>query len=68
MDREVLFDVMTPLGFRVHCYQAYWQEKILASHPIMEGRVEDVKQALMTPDEVRTSRTDEAVYLFFYIG
>ncbi len=65
MDSEVLIDVITPLGFRVHCYQTYWQEKILASHPVMEGRVEDVKRALTAPDEVRISRTDEEVYLFY---
>lgn len=64
-ENELLFDVTTPLGFRVHCYQAYWQDKILPSHPVMEGRIEDVKRALTSPDEVRLSKTDEGVYLFY---
>lgn len=64
-NNELLFDVITPLGFRVHCYQTYWQDKILTSHPVMEGRVEDVKRALTAPEEIRLSRTDEGVYLFY---
>lgn len=55
----ILFEVMTPLGFRVHCYQSCWQDKILVGHPVMEGRVEDVKRALTTPDEIRLNQTDE---------
>jgi hypothetical protein len=61
----LLFDVMTPLGFRVHCSEAYWLNKVVADHPIMVARVEDVKRTLREPDEVRLSRTDESVYLFY---
>jgi hypothetical protein len=64
-DEPLLFDVMTPLGFRVHCHESYWVNKIVAQHPVMEGRVEDVIRALSAPDEVRLSRTDESVYLFY---
>ncbi len=59
-----LFDVMTPLGFRVHCSEAYWLSKII-DHPVMADRVEDVKRALNEPEEVRLSRADEEVYLFY---
>ena len=61
----LLFDVLTPLNFKVHCYQDYWQRKVVASHPVMQGRVEDVKRALAEPVEVRLSQTDEEVYLFY---
>lgn len=64
-DETVLFEVMTPLGFRVHCHKSYWVNKIVAQHPVMKERVEDVKRALSDPDEVRLSRTDEGVYLFY---
>lgn len=60
-----LFDVLTPLGFRVHCTQAYWDRKVVVDHPVMANRVEDVKRALERPDEIRLSRTDEGVYLFY---
>ena len=31
----------------------------------MKARVEDVKRALSSPSEVRLSKTDEEVYLFY---
>jgi hypothetical protein len=60
-----LFDVKTPLGFRVHCTEAYWTEKIISAHPIMAERIEAVKLALANPAEVRLSRIDTSVYLFY---
>lgn len=64
-DTPLLFDVMTPLGFRVHCSEMYWLNKIVADHPVMDGRVGDVKRTLSDPNEVRLSRTDDEVYLFY---
>ena len=34
-------------------------------HPIMAGREEDVKAVLENPDEIRQSKSDENVYLFY---
>ncbi len=64
----LLFDVQTPVGFRVHCYQAYWLRKIVAQHPVMAERMDDVIRALTAPDEIRLSRIDEHVYLFYAQG
>lgn len=61
----LLFDVLTPLGFKVHCTHEYWERKIAADHPVMADRSEDVKQTLGEPDEVRLSRKDTQVYLFY---
>ncbi len=63
-DRE-LFSVETPLGFRVHCYEQYWQRKIVADHPIMEDRLGDVVSVLKEPGEIRRSKSDQDVYLFY---
>lgn len=54
-DDSLLFDIETPLGFRVHCYTAYWTRKVVYQHPAMADRLE----------EVRLSSSDEAVYLFY---
>lgn len=62
---EELFNTPTPLGFHVHCTVAYWQRKIVVDHPVMAGRVDAVVQALSKPVEVRLSRTDTSVYLFY---
>jgi len=34
-------------------------------HPVMAGRESDVKETLERPDEIRLSRTDPAVHLFY---
>lgn len=62
---SLLFDVETPLGFHVHCYQSYWIRKVVAQHPIMEERLDDVKQTLSHPHEIRLSSSDDGVYLFY---
>ena len=33
----------------------------------MRGRVEEVQDTLRTPDEIRKSRSDQAVYLFYRV-
>lgn len=62
---EILFDVLTPLGFRVRVTQAYWELIVTVKHPAMAGRESDVKEALHRPSEIRQSKSDPAVYLFY---
>ncbi len=62
---EFLFEIMTPLGFRVRVTTHYWQVITTIKHPIMAGRELEVKTALQEPDEIRKSKRDEAVYLFY---
>lgn len=65
MNADWLFDVLTPLGFRVHVTKVYWDIIITIKHPVMAGREEDVKVALEDPDEIRQSKSDPDVYLFY---
>lgn len=62
---DLLFAVLTPLGFRVHVTHRYWQLIVNIKHPVMFGQEEKVKQALTNPEEIRQSRSDPAVYLFY---
>ena len=64
-EKEVLFEVMTPLGFQVRVTKVYWELIVTIKHPIMAGREEDVKIALAQPDEIRQSKSDEMVFLFY---
>ena len=41
------------------------RSSIVSKHPDLAGRVEDVKAALSRPDEVRRSRRDHDVLLFY---
>jgi hypothetical protein len=62
---DLLFEVLTPLGFRVRVTRSYWELIITVKHPVMAGRENDVKDALEKPGEIRQSRSDETVYLFY---
>ncbi|PKB77848.1 MAG: hypothetical protein BZY88_20565 [SAR202 cluster bacterium Io17-Chloro-G9] len=65
MSSSAFFDVYTPLGFRVRANFAYWQIIVRAKHPVMEGRESIVQEVLRFPDEIRQSRRDSDVYLFY---
>ncbi len=65
IEDDLLFDVLTPLGFRVHVTRSYWNLIITVKHPVMAGRENDVKDVLENPKEIRQSRSDSEVYLFY---
>jgi hypothetical protein len=61
---DLLFEVDTPLGFRVRTTLSYWVLITTIKHPAIKGREEEIKATLTMPDEVRLSQYDETVYLF----
>jgi hypothetical protein len=66
MNEETLvFNVQTPLGFSVHVTRSYWERIVQLKHPSMRGREADVADTLRDPVEVRRSRKDPDVYLFY---
>ncbi len=65
MDEDLLFEVMTRLGFRVRITRSYWDVITTIKHPIMRGREADIQQTLREPDQVRRSSKDPSVYLFY---
>jgi hypothetical protein len=62
---DVLFEVFTPLGFRVRVTRNRWDLIVRVKHPVMVGRESAVRQALEAPDEARQSRSDPEVLLFY---
>ena len=62
---ELLFDVATPIGFRVRTTRAYWGMIATVKYPAIRGREADVQTTLASPDEVRRSKRDDRVYLFY---
>lgn len=62
---EVLFEARTPLGFLVRVSRARWALITTVKHPVMAGRESSVKATLESPDEVRQSRNDLGVLLFY---
>ncbi len=65
MSDDLLFQVLTPLNFSVRVTCSYWEYIVTVKHPVMAGREEDVKHTLQNPDEIRVSRSDPNVYLFY---
>jgi hypothetical protein len=62
---NLIFEVITPLGFSVRVTRAYWELIVSIKHPVMSGHETDVKETLANPNEIRVSRSDPAVYLFY---
>ena len=63
--RDLFFEVPTPLGFSVRVTLAYWQRIVSIKHPTMAGQETIVQETLRQPEEVRVSRGDTNVYLFY---
>ena len=61
----MLFEVRTPLGFTVRVTRERWHVITTLKHPVMAGREDIVKSTLENPEEVRQSRSDEQVLLFY---
>ena len=61
--KDVLFDVLTPLGFHVRVSRAYWQVIVSIKHPIMAGHEKEVKAALEHPER---SGAVKQIHLFIY--
>jgi len=65
MPDDLLFQVLTPLNFSVRVTRSYWEYIVTVKHPVMAGREDEVKEALQNPDEIRVSRSDPNVCLFY---
>lgn len=64
-DSDLLFEAITPLGFRVRVTVERWHLITTSKHPVMAGREGSVKNTLENPDQVRQSRSDTEVLLFY---
>jgi len=60
---ELLFEAQTPLGFTVRVTRQRWLLITSSKHPVMTGR--EALGVLETPDEIRQSRSDAQVLLFY---
>ena len=65
MPNELLFQARTALGFSLRMQLPRWRLIVNQKHPAMNGRERDVEEALRIPEEIRPSRSDKDVYLFY---
>jgi hypothetical protein len=64
-DEGLLFEVTTPLGFTTSVSARYWDMIVTIKHPVMRERSQEVQETLEHPDEIRRSKSDPNVYLFY---
>jgi len=64
-DEEEFFLAKTPLNVEVKTTIGYWEYLITMKHPVMKGKDDLVKAALQFPDEIRQSKTDKDVFLYY---
>lgn len=62
---DVFFEALTPLGFRVRVTRGYWEVIVSIKHPVMARHEQDVKETLENPSEIRLSKNDSTVHLFY---
>ncbi|MBI5374017.1 MAG: DUF4258 domain-containing protein [Candidatus Schekmanbacteria bacterium] len=64
-EEKIFFSIMTPLNIEVRTTKNYWLYITTIKHPIMKGKKEAVKNTLKFPDEIKQSRTDRNVFLYY---
>lgn len=62
--QDPLFFIPTPLGFSVRTTSSHW-ELILRKHPEVTGKESAIQDCLRKPEQVRRSKQDRTVYLFY---
>ena len=64
---KLLFEVMKPLDFTVRVTATYWDMIVTIKHPVMDRFETNVKETLADPEQIRASRSDPNVFLFYKI-
>jgi len=62
---RLFFTGQTPLNCSIRVTVAYWDIITQIKHPIMKGQEKAVQATLIQPDEIRRSRSDPNIYLFY---
>ena len=62
---RLFFTTPTPLNCAIRVTVAYWNIITQVKHPVMSGQEVEVQATLIQPDEIRRSRGDSNIYLFY---
>lgn len=65
MHSKIYFSVTTPLNINVRTTIDYWTYLITIKHLIMKDKEDIVKATLQTPDEIRQSKVDKDIFLYY---
>lgn len=59
------FEVKTPFGIKIRTTKDYWKKITTIKHPIIAKYENQVKESLKKPTEIRKSKQDSSVYLYY---
>ena len=62
---DMLFEVNTPLHFKVRATRSRWELIVTIKHPIMAGLEIIVQETIENPETIRQSHGYPDVYLFY---
>jgi len=62
---KIYFEIITPLNVKVRTTRQYWDYLTDIKPRVMKGKEKTVKEILSNPDEIRKSKTDEDVFLYY---
>lgn len=65
MKSKIYFSVKTPLNIEVRTTIQYWEYIITIKHPAMKHKEDIVKTVLQIPDEIRRSKIDKDIFLYY---
>ena len=61
----MLWKIATPLNIKIRTTKQYWDYLINVKHRVMKGKEKIVKEVLFNPDEIRKSKIDKDVFLYY---
>ncbi len=65
MVEGVYFSIKTPQGITIRTTKTYWLKIIREKHPSIKKYKKQVQEALKNPDEIRESKQDQRVHLYY---
>ena len=65
MKEKVYFEVVSHLGKKIRVTKDYWSFVVDVKHPPVKGLEEETKQTLKKPIEIRRSKDDKKIYLYY---
>ena len=65
MKIKIHFEVTSYLGKKIRVTKNYWNKIIKTKHRIMESKENIIKETLEKPEQIRKSRKDSNVYLYY---
>ena len=65
MPENLEFEVQCVLGKRISVSAEYWRKITTLKPPALKGKEELVKEALTSPEQVRESKSDPTVKLYY---